>query len=243
MTTYVVDTETTGEEPTPEVIELAIARLNATQWANGVQLESEGWFLGRFKPTGRIRFDAMAVHHILPHELEREPSSALAKAALPTDMDYMVGHNVDYDWNALGMPPCKRICTLAIARRIWPGNDGHGLSAMAYQLSSDLDSTREALRSAHSAGADVELCALILGAMYENPAMAGLDSWEALWKFSEDARLPRYWTFGKHKGDPLLRPDGQPGDAGYMLWVVRQADMDPYVKRACQLALTGQLTP
>lgn len=240
---YVIDTETTGEEPVPEVIELGISRLSASQFAEGVSLEAHSVFLGRFKPTNRIKFSAMAVHHILPHELEGERPSAEAKLQLPNDMAYMIGHNVDYDWRALGEPACKRICTLAIARRIWPGNDGHSLGAMSYQLASDLDAMKEALHGMHSAGDDVELTAMLLGAMWETEWMKGIDSWEALWEFSEDARLPRWWTFGKYKGTPLLKENGLPVDAGYMMWVARQLEMEPYIKLACQLALKGQLTP
>lgn len=237
MSAYIIDTETTGEEPVPEVIELGVLRALENITMADTPFVTEPFFLGRFKPTGRIRFSALAVHHILPEELTSEPSAALAKAHLPTDMEYMIGHNVDYDWNALGNPACKRICTLALARRIWPSNDGHSLGAMSYQLSSNLAETREALKSMHSAGDDAELCALLLQAMWGTEQMQHVDSWEALYALSEDARLPRYWTFGKHKGKALWDTD-----PGYLMWVVRQTDFDNYVREACKLQLKGQLT-
>lgn len=235
MSAYIIDTETTGEEPIPEVIELGVLQAVARK-GPFAKFHTEPVFLGRFRPLGRIRFSAMAVHHILPEELRGEPHSTLAKAQLPTDMEYMIGHNVDYDWRALSEPACKRICTLAIARRIWPGNDGHSLGAMSYQLASDLPAVRESLKNMHSAGDDAELCGMLLQAMWQEPSMAGIDSWEKLWAFSEDARIPRYWTFGKHKGTAI-----NDTDKGYLMWAARQADMDGYVRTACQLALKGQL--
>lgn len=233
MNAYIVDTETTGEDPIPEVIELAIIRCNR----DPADEPYTPVFCGFFKPTGRILFSAMAVHHILPEELAGEPDSATAKTYLPADMEYMIGHNVDYDWKALGQPACKRICTLAISRFIWPGNDGHSQSALAYQLSADLAVTRELLRGAHGATVDVEICHAILRAMLDQPQLKHLGTWEALYQFSENARVPRYWTFGKHKDSPI-----QGTDAGYLGWCLRQDFIDEYVKAACRLALKGQLT-
>lgn len=233
MSAYIIDTETTGEEPTPEVIELAIARMDE-------ELNFTHVFEGRFKPTNRIKFSAMAVHHILPEELEDRMLSSTAKAQLPSDMEYMIGHNVDYDWNALGCPTCKRICTLAIARFIWPGNDGHSLGAMAYQLATNLKAVREALKGAHSAAADVELCYSVLRAMLENDVVQTTlqrhvltaPFFELLWQFSEIARIPVYWSFGKFKGQRI-----EEADRGYLGWCLKQPDMDEYVKAACRRAM------
>lgn len=241
MSAYIIDTETTGEEPVGEVIELAV----------GVPTADLGVLAGfmvageRFKPTGRINFKAMAVHHILPHELEGCPPASEAKNLIPADMEYMIGHNVDYDWEHLGRPACKRICTLAISRYIWPGNDGHNLGALTYHLSTDLVMARELLKQSHGAVVDVELTYAVLRAQLENEIVAtylkhaGGNGWgvvEALWQFSENARIPRIWTFGKHKGQDIDKTD-----RGYLSWCLRQPDMDEYVKTACRMALAGEL--
>lgn len=238
MSAYIIDTETTGAEPPDnEVIELAIIKPESRfpggqQQTRGIVEPYEAIFYGRFKPRGRILFSAMAVHHILPQELLGESPAILAKAQLPTDLQYMIGHNVDYDWEALGQPPCKRICTLAISRRIWPGNDGHGLSCLAYHLGQDLVAVRELLKSAHGAAIDCELTFGLLRAELEQPPLAHISSWEELWQFSEDARIPQTWTFGKFEGHPIGF-----ADKGYLFWCLRQPDMDPYVKIACTRAL------
>lgn len=226
MTAYILDTETTGAEPPDnEVIELAIIKPELRGSYDPI-------FYGRFKPRGRVLFSAMAIHHILPQELVGESPSVLAKAQLPTDMQYMIGHNVDYDWEALGKPSCKRICTLAISREIWPGNDGHSLSCLAYHLTTDLVAIREVLKSAHGAATDCELVFGLLRAQLEQPALEQISSWEQLYQFSEEARIPKIWTFGKFKDKPI----GE-ADKGYLFWCLRQADMDPYVHVACRRAL------
>jgi exodeoxyribonuclease X len=154
----------------------------------------------------------------------------------------MIGHNVDYDWEHLGRPACKRICTMAISRYIWPGNDAHNLGTLVYHLSSDLLETRNVLRGAHGAAVDVQLCYAVLRAQLEQPqlkhVLVNTDTpmLEVLWQFSENARIPRIWAFGKHKGKDVRQTD-----KGYLGWCLREPDMDAYVKKACRLALDGQL--
>lgn len=237
MSAYIIDTETTGEEPVAEVIELAIIKPESRfpggqQYTRGICEPYDPIFYGRFKPRGRVLFSAMAVHHILPEELVGCDPSVLAKSQLPVDMQYMIGHGVDYDWEALGKPPCKRICTLAISRRIWPGNDGHSLSTLAYHLATDLRVIREVLRNAHSAVTDVELTFGLMRAQLEQEPLKGIASWEDLWKFSEEARIPETWTFGKFKDQPISA-----ADKGYLFWCLRQPDMDPFVLTAVRRAL------
>lgn len=241
MTAYIIDTETTGWEGVDnEVIELAIIKPESRfpaglQQTRGICEPYDAIFYGRFKPRGRISFKAMSIHHILPQELVAESPSVLAKGYLPTDLQYMIGHNVDYDWEALGKPPCKRICTLAISREIWPGNDGHSLGCLGYHLSTDLAVMREALQQAHSASADCELTFGVLRAQLEQPALAHVASWEDLYQFSEEARIPKIWPFGKFEGKTIREADN-----GYLFWCLRQAEMDPYVHVACRRALDGK---
>lgn len=242
MRAYIVDTETTGEEPVAECIELAIAGLeDGPEWH---QFIYNPVFIGRFKPQGRITFRAMAVHHILPEELVEAEPSVLAKAYLPSDMEYMIGHKVDYDWEVLGRPACKRICTLAISQEIWPGNDGHSLGALTYSLTmpEKYSEARELLKGAHGAGVDVELGFALLASIFQQPqlhttALGRIDSWEKLWLFSEEARIPKIWTFGKHKGKSI--PEA---DRGYLLWCIRQDFIEEPVKIACRRVLDGGWT-
>ncbi|MNL80465.1 hypothetical protein D3C87_2073260 [compost metagenome] len=58
--------------------------------------------------------------------------------------------------------------------------------------------------------------------MFGRPA-----TWEYAWAISEQARIPRVMTFGKHKGVAIA---DIPGD--YKAWLLRQPDVDPYLAQA-----------
>lgn len=214
MKVLVIDTETNGREPVPEIVELAYAEPGGPAQAE------------RFKPNHPSTWGALAVHHILAEELEGCRPSLEAK--LPKECEYIIGHNVDYDWGALGKPPVKRICTLAIARTLYPEMDSHRLGAMYYRLFGGDPITRAVVKGGHSAADDVAMCYDILCAMLLDRApQVDNNDVVALYAFSEDCRLPRVISFGKHKGTQLL---DLPKD--YVAWIYRQPDMDPYLVAA-----------
>lgn len=216
---YIVDTETTDKEKA-EVIELAALEvINAT--------DTGAFFAQRYLPQGEIRFGAMATHHILMEDLYGMPPSAQARTDLPA-MQYMIGHNIDFDWKMLGQPQVKRICTLALSRYVWPKLDSHSLSALIYAHSSDKREARERVRNAHSAEVDVRNNFWLLGLLM---AELGIDSWDALWHASEEARIPTLMPFGKHRGQPI---SAVPRD--YVKWYMGQADKDEYVVQAFRKA-------
>lgn len=118
----VLDTETTGLDE-PEVIQLAF-----TEWCN-LQYSEEPTMTYMFKPSKPISYGAMATHHILLSDLEHAdpwPGSW----QVPPGIEYIIGHKIDFDWKAIGSPNVKRICTLALARSIWPDLDSHQLGAL-----------------------------------------------------------------------------------------------------------------
>ncbi len=214
----VLDTETNGQDP-QEIIELAY-----------IDLKTEKSYCQRFKPSVESNAAALSVHHILPEELEGcEPSS---NAKIPKDVGYLIGHNIDFDWEALGKPPVKRICTLAIARSLYPTLSAHRLGAMLYTLLGATSGVRERLKNAHNALADVGFCLDILQVMLSSiDRLDLLDDPEALWEFSEECRLPKVMTFGKHKGTAV---EDLPLD--YVKWMLRQDSMDPYGLQAVRNA-------
>lgn len=216
MSTLVFDTETTGLD-SPEVIEAAWLEVESPQ-----DLHVKDSFYARYRPEGAISYGAMATHHILPEDLEGCPPSR--EFRLPEGVEYLIGHNVDFDWEVAGRPQVRRICTLAMARRVWPGLDSHKQEALCYMLAPNKGVMRKRLRSAHSAVVDVELCLEILETILQLHPLA---SWEQVWEFSEDARVPTHFTFGKHKG---MRIQDAPGD--YKRWFLRQPDVDPYLRKA-----------
>lgn len=220
MTAYIFDTETTGTAE-PDIIEAAWLKLD-----NVHDLHIEEQFEQRYKPTHRNTLSALAVHHIYDEELENCPPCS--SFLFPADAQYMIGHNVDYDWEVSGKPNVKRICTLALSRYVLPQLDSHSQSALMYYFFRS--HARERLKDAHSALADVQNCKYILRkllALLPEP----VTSWEQLWEQSEAARLPRVMPFGKHKGVAITE---LPSD--YQDWLLRQENMDPYIKLAIQKA-------
>jgi exodeoxyribonuclease X len=205
----IVDCESTDKQDRPdrlnEVIELAYVRLDATSSA-------AGHFLQRYKPKHPSTFGALATHHILPLELLDEPSNDTIKKP---PGQYWIGHNVDFDWTLLGAPPVKRICTLALSRSLYPQLDSHSLSAMLYFILGANSETRERLRNAHSALADCYLCYDLLAHICEQLNVGHLDATglEKLWLASEDARIPKIWSFGKFQDNPI-----NAADRGYVNW-------------------------
>jgi exodeoxyribonuclease X len=218
----VIDTETNGRDPA-DVIELAYLEMSEKGLGRISDVSSR-----RFKPSKGSTVGALSTHHILDYELaDCKPS---AEARLPEDTTHIVGHQVDYDWEALGKPGIKRICTLAIARALYPKLDSHRLGAMLYHLV-DEDEARERLKDAHSAAADVLNCFLILQLMIDDCSLQ-LPSADSLWEFSEKCRIPTVMPFGKHRGTLIA---DLPLD--YKSWCLRQKDMDEYVVKAIKATL------
>lgn len=220
MTAYIFDSETTGFND-PQLVEAAWLRLGDIG-----ALPVVDQFLARYKPTKPIELGALATSHILDEELVDCPPHT--SFALPTDTAYLIGHNVDYDWNVIGQPDIKRICTKALSSLLWPTADSHSQSAMIY-----LHYRTEApglLRNAHAALDDVQNCRLLLIKIMD--ALAArlgrqVASWDELWELSEDARLPRIIRFGKHAGAAI---EDIPAD--YKRWLLGQDSIDPYLRKA-----------
>jgi exodeoxyribonuclease X len=176
----------------------------------------------RYNPGKPISLGALATHHIMDEELVNCPASTSFR--LPAGTKYIIGHSVDFDWEAIDKPEVKRICTLALSRSLWPDLDSHTQSALLYNF--ERATAREQLRDAHSALADVWICSKILGQIIGRLHPASLD---ALWEMSEKARIPTTMPFGKHKGELISQI---PSD--YKQWMLRQDNVSEYLRKALQ---------
>lgn len=212
----IFDTEATDKN-NPVIIEAAWLELASLE-----PFETSHSWVQRYNPGKPISLGALATHHILDEELINCPPST--SFALPADTEYMIGHNVDFDWQAIGNPDIKRICTLALARSTWPNLDSHNQSALLYFL--DRSHAKEMLKNAHSALADVEICAVILKHICQ---IRSITTIEELWLASEKARAPSLMPFGKHKGVPMTEVP-----ADYKRWLLGQGDIDPYLRKALE---------
>ena len=225
---YILDTETTSRNEDREVIELAWLKLETTHDLAGVPcipqhivVEDRYWM--RYKPTKPIDFGAMAVHHILPEDLEGRPPASDAVA--PEDCDYMIGHSIDFDWEALGRPDVKRICTRAMAEHVWQDADSYSQSALLYMILGPTPQTRHRLKEAHSAVCDcINNQTLLEKILSVRP---DITTWQALWMFSEESRIPLRMPITAARGELLtdievglldwcLRQDWMPHDHPYL---------------------------
>jgi exodeoxyribonuclease X len=222
MTAIIFDTESTG---------FTEARIIEAAWLEVTpSLAVISRFSQRYDPQKPIEFGALATHHIMDEDLVGMPP--YTDFRLPHGLEYIIGYNVDFDWNIAGSPNVKRICVLALCRYLWPQLDSHSQSAMLYYL--NRAKARELLKAAHSAEADVMNCMRVLYRVMQALEPQEKETWEALWNISEIARVPTFMSFGKHKGTAI-----KDVPADYKRWLLGQPDIDPYLMKA----LRGETAP
>ena len=224
----IIDTETAKLEG--EVIELAYIEINYPQL---VPLERTDLF---FKPVGEIDYGAMAVHNIIPSELIGcdVTGGDLYKKQVEylETFDYVIGHNVDYDYKVLSLTKPKKICTLAMARKLIP-DTAHGQNALMYYFFEDKKWVREKVKNAHNALCDVGNCLLIFSKLLELAEQKhyvpdeeiSYIPIEELYEFAEFCRIPDKLHFGKHKGKTYL--EVAKTDPGYFDWWRNKSDTKP----------------
>lgn len=216
----IFDTELTDRKD-GEIIEAAGLILK-TEPDDRISLEVDDGFYSRYKPSKPITFGAMAVHHILPHELDNCPPSS--EFALPADCAFLIGHSIDTDWQAAGSPAhVKRIDTHAIAQWLWPDATGYSQTALIYMLSGATNAVRERVQRAHSALDDCQLNYDLLS--YILAAKPEITTWSQLWQYSEECRIPR--TCPLKRWDGVLLTDM---DTDAIEWCLRQHWLDPYFR-------------
>ncbi|MBJ8476600.1 putative quorum-sensing-regulated virulence factor [Acinetobacter bereziniae] len=222
MSAYIADTETNTLNGYP--IEIAYVPCS---FVDGViNVDGSKVFDEYYSCPHPISFGAMAVHHILESDIAEKPSYETFEA--PTDCEYLIGHNIDYDIKVLqlGNPDFKpkAICTLALSRMAWANADAHNISALIYMITNGSEKARERIRNAHNAKTDILLTATILKKICEKLAIRDMAS---LYQMSEIARIPKTIGFGKHKGSAIK---DLPHD--YINWLLRQSELDPYLEKA-----------
>ena len=225
MQAIILDTETHTLNGQP--IEIAYAPIQISD--HKITLDKSKLFDQLYSVDEPISFAAMAVHHILEADIKDQPHYTSFK--LPEDTVYIIGHNIDYDIRALekcgvDSTNIKAICTLALARRVWPDAEAHNISALIYMISKGSEKAREMIRKAHRADMDIILTANILMHIVHH---LKINSIEELYEASEDARIPRSINFGKHRGTAISE---LPAD--YVQWLLRQDDLDPYLRKALE---------
>ena len=226
MQAIILDTETHTLNGLP--IEIAYAPIQIE--AGKLSLDREKMFDQLYSiGNEKISFGSMAVHNILESELIGQPN--FSDFELPPETTYIIGHNIDYDirtiqHSGVDTSNIKAICTLALSRLVWPDAEAHNISALIYMISKGSEKAREMLKGAHRADADIILTANILMHIIHHLKIQTI---EELFEASEDARIPRTINFGKHRGTTISE---LPAD--YVQWLLRQEDLDPYLRKALE---------
>lgn len=221
----ILDTETHDLNGLP--IEIAYAPVDIVQGT--LVLDTEQIFDQYYQVGEKITYGSMAVHHILESDLINQPDYRSFK--LPTETQYIIGHNIEYDMNAIArcgidIQPLKSICTLALARQVWKNLDAYNMSALVYYVSKGSEKARQMLKNAHRADADIILTANVLMHMLKE---LQVNNMEELYQISEQARIPTTIHFGKHKGTALT---DLPKD--YVDWLLSKDDLDSRLRQALE---------
>lgn len=215
----IFDSETTGLED-PEIVQSAVLEVFFKD--GGVDCEPGSMVVEMFKPSKPIEWAAKATNHIFESDLKLCPASE--EFQLPS-CDYLIGHNIDFDWKVAGEPECKRIDTMFLARKLWPEVGCGKQSAFIYYLFGE--SMRWRVTKAHDAAIDVGLCLQLLR---EIAVKLNATSFEEIWEHSEASRIPDTMPFGKHRGLAIAE---LPSD--YVSWCLKSIDeMDVYLRKALE---------
>lgn len=211
MLLRICDFETTGMPPDATLCELG--------WCDVVTFPDGGAEVGPtigmlVNPGRPMPPEARAIHHISDADLVGAPSIDRGLIALGQGgVDVFVAHNAVFEQNFYSGCGKPWICTLKVARRLWPESPSHTNQCLRYFLGLDLD---DALAMPpHRAAPDSYVTAFILIEALKIASVADMIEWTA-----GPSLLPRV-TFGKHRG---LAWSELPGD--YLAWIVNKSDMD-----------------
>ncbi|CAM4000175.1 3'-5' exonuclease [Psychrobacter arenosus] len=235
MTTYILDTETTGLID-PHMTEAAYSIVDIIDGKVIVLQEPRS---KRFNPMKEISLGSMATSHICDEDVANETPHTEFK--LSSSVDYLIGHNIDYDMQVLknaGVTHTpKLICTQAMVSHLLPTLESHKLVALLYHFHKDI--ARQQARQAHAAIADIYFTQLVLGSLIDlaNSQGHAITDVASLYDFSQMARVPTHMSFGKHKGAAIADLAATADGAGYLKWLLKQDSVDPYLAQACQQAL------
>lgn len=232
MTTVaILDTETTGFEKPVLPVQLCLIELKGDDPREFVLGDS--WFK-HFNPGKNIEYGAMSTHFVTNEQAKSHP--AWDPALLP-QVDIIIGHSIDYDWEAVGSPPdMRRICTFAMGKRAWPELDSHKQGAVLIHLLGENEAI-PLLNRAHQADCDALNNVHLVRALAREWDIA---TWDEFWELSETCRIPTHMPFGKYGPDKSTKYKGMPiaemvkTDWQYCsnFLLTKVDDLDPYLRRA-----------
>ena len=191
----VLDTETTGLDPNEDkVVDISL-----------VEVSREKGILPIFDTLVDPQRDipvASAVHHITSRDVLGKPTF---EEVWPTILDYVkdaviVAHNAKFDRSMIPETNRPWICSLRLARHLWPDTPAFGNQVLRYWLNLQVDA-----KYAHSAAGDTLVTAHVFYrelAHYRHVSKS--DQVEDLIEYAASPIQVDSMPFGKHRGTRLV---------------------------------------
>lgn len=213
MRILIIDTETTSAV---DAVACEIAALQLNDDLSGARAAE-----GRCNPGKPISAAASGVHGITDEDVQHCPSPAewmLEHEPLFTAEEILlIGHNIQFDYDVLKDElvkytdkPIRLLCTLRLARHLWPDAENHKLQTLMYWL-------KLPRAGSHNAMDDVMTCYHMLHKIKRD---FGLDLAGMIALAASPINVTHY-TFGKHRGELVA---GSPAD--YRAWLLKQDWLD-----------------
>ena len=219
-TALVIDTETDqGRDPRP----VQVATINVRSGHEWMSYFNSGRPISPF---------VTKIHGITDADVAGLESFNLDKFELS---DYLIGHNVRFDWGVIGRPKVKLICTVRLARAAFPEWHRYSQSKCIEQLIGQ-EQAAEMTAAAHDALGDARMCYLLYKACCERLNFDPTD-FEIAHKISNLAKPVKKMPFGKYKGQNI---DQIP--MSYVKWMMGNIpNLTPSLYSALQQRIADEL--
>ncbi|MBL7022322.1 3'-5' exonuclease [Patescibacteria group bacterium] len=212
MDILILDTETTGIEPTARLVQLAYKNLTTGKEVNEF-----------FKPPIAITFGSMATHHITEEMVADKPAfeGSATKEELAKELkdNILVAHNVLFDMNILvneGLSIGKYIDTLRVARHVLE-SDQYSMQYLRYSLDLKVENV-----IAHDAWGDITVLISLFDYLKKVVAKEfsltkDEDIYLRMIELTQKPVLLSKINFGKYKGSEF--GEIAVNDRGYLEWL------------------------
>lgn len=225
---HVIDVETTGLDPEVDAI-VEIALVSVAVDPPRVRAVAIDVMLD---PGVPIPPEASAIHHITNAMCAGKQSfEDIRNTVLGyEDSGIFAAHNASFDSGFIGATREPWICTMRVAKHLWPDAPGYGNQVLRYWLNLDVETEAPP----HRAGSDALVTAELL--VREIEALQNVD--DPIAKLLELTAAPvllRTVNFGKHRGESWRNV---PLD--YIQWAGGKQWDDPDVARTIKAAMRGE---
>ncbi|ADP12801.1 exodeoxyribonuclease X [Erwinia sp. Ejp617] len=215
----VIDTETCG-------LQGGVVEVASVDVINGQILNPMSDLISPDRPISR---QAMAVHKITEAMVRGKPAIEQAIGRYHGSPFY-VAHNASFDRRMLPEMHGDWICTMTLARRLWPGLK---YTNEALRQSLQLEVSPPADLHAHRALYDCYVTAALLMRIM---SFSGWDAAEMLRRMQVKGSSSCF-PFGKYRGQKV--DDVAKKDPGYLQWMLKKIpDLKPDLRSAMQRALS-----